>query len=785
MSVCNICAEKFNKTFRAIIKCSCDFECCRACVKTYIMDRIEDASCMSCKIVFGRQFMADNFEKTFMNNNYKVHRENILFEREMGMLEATQPHVENQIKMDNIMNQIKELNAEYQTLLNTPDKQLQKREFIRKCPNSNCHGFLSSSLKCALCEYWACGKCRELIGNTSSDKDNHICNEEILENVKFMEKDSKPCPKCSSMISKVSGCFKKNTSILMWDQSTKMSQDIKIGDVLIGDNGEPRTVNNICSGEDNMYEVAQNNGEKYVVNSKHTLVLKTVGIDDKIVEILVEDYMRLSNAQKNKLVGYKSQNGINYPEQEIELDPYILGLWLGDGTHTLPVIASEDIEIQKYVLDWCKNNDAELIHDEAVKFRIRRKGKTNGISNLRNPIGQSNSETCKGCTFRKMEICDIVKNDNREVYKNKTNPFMNNLRKYNLVGNKHIPKEYMMNSREVRLKLLAGLIDTDGSASNNGKRISIGQVNKNLSDQIATLARSLGYVVNRRTVQRKNVKCPGVERKDYKDNHIISMSSENLSDIPTILLRKLTQNSNTNKDYQKTSIIVKSIGRSTYYGWIVNDNHRFVLNDFTVVKNCDQMYCIECHTAFSWKTLRIETGVIHNPHFFEIQRFNNNGIIPRNPLDIQCGREIDNNFVAMFNITFKNPDLLRYCNGICRHIIHMRMVEQPRFRVYDRFDNLHLRISFMRNKINKEEFKKIIQKNEKDNQKNTELRNLIVMYILTMTDLIYRLNDNINSFYEIVEEINALRKYTNDYFIKIGNSYNSKKYFITTGFSFV
>jgi hypothetical protein len=171
---------------------------------------------MSCKTKWDRDFLNENFDKSFITKQYKKHREDILFEREIGMLQATQPYVEKEIKIENITNNLNALKREYEEKIKTLEEELikaktnsttsEKRKFIRKCPNNECQGFLSSSLKCELCKCWACSDCREMIGFTIDEKNNHECNKDILESVKLFEKDSKPCPKCAALICKTEGC---------------------------------------------------------------------------------------------------------------------------------------------------------------------------------------------------------------------------------------------------------------------------------------------------------------------------------------------------------------------------------------------------------------------------------------------------------------------------------------------------------------------------------------------------------------------------------------------------
>ena len=60
----------------------------------------------------------------------------------------------------------------------------------------------------------------------------------------------------------------------MWNGSIKMSQDIIVGDILVGDDGNPRIVQELCTGEDDLYYVHQNKGIDYIVSSKHKIVVK-------------------------------------------------------------------------------------------------------------------------------------------------------------------------------------------------------------------------------------------------------------------------------------------------------------------------------------------------------------------------------------------------------------------------------------------------------------------------------------------------------------------------------
>jgi hypothetical protein len=80
-------------------------------------------------------------------------------------------------------------------------EQTVKTNYIRECPNSECRGFINSEWNCGLCSTKICKSCYEII-----DTDKHTCNPDIIKSNKLIQKDSKPCPKCSAIIFRISGC---------------------------------------------------------------------------------------------------------------------------------------------------------------------------------------------------------------------------------------------------------------------------------------------------------------------------------------------------------------------------------------------------------------------------------------------------------------------------------------------------------------------------------------------------------------------------------------------------
>jgi hypothetical protein len=251
-----------------------------------------------------------------------------------------------------------------------------------------------------------------------------------------------------------------------------------------------------------------------------------------------------------------------------------------------------------------------------------------------------------------------------------------------------------------------------------------------------------------------------------------------------------------------STISVKELEIGNYYGWIVNDNHRFILSDFTVVKNCDQMWCTQCHTAFSWKTGALSTS-IHNPHYFEWMRNRGGGGQPRAAGDIICGQELTHHTPRQLEDLIKNKnhsnlyssvEQNKYYNGgfyvnykqnvrqfedLIRQVIHIRHVELPRFTVEHFNKNQELRVKYLCNEISEEDLKIQVQRNDKKNRKETEISNILRLIETMMTDIVYRVIDDLqkslpneHKFDEIIKEIDESREYCNNLFKDVAFTYN-------------
>ncbi len=161
------------------------------------------------------------------------------------------------------------------------------------------------------------------------------------------------------------GCLAAGTKVLMYDLTTKSVEDVLIGDVLMGPDAKPRKVLELFGGRSVMYKVAQKKGIDYIVNDQHKLVFEDQGRDtratvdgkriytgrehtDGLHIITAQDFYNGSwKSTERRFKGIKAS--LEFDAQEVQLDPYYLGLWLGDGTSRNAYITNVDAEISDYL----------------------------------------------------------------------------------------------------------------------------------------------------------------------------------------------------------------------------------------------------------------------------------------------------------------------------------------------------------------------------------------------------------------------------------------------------
>lgn len=411
-------------------------------------------------------------------------------------------------------------------------------------------------------------------------------------------------------------CSKKGTEVLLYNGEIKRVEEIKVGDLLMGDDSTPRHVTKLFQGREKLFKVQpQDHTAPYYVTGGHTLCLRyntrpsvkmengrwpryrvifaDTFIDENglskikqtnvnfsvgkyteegakelatkkceeltkqynllfpLHEVEVENYIKQSKTLNHRLVAYRT--GVEFEKYNSqEIDPYLLGAWLGDGTSADTSITNIDPEMIDYFY-----TEAEKMNMKITRFNDTEKRKGSMLYYF----------TAKGS------------------HKKGSNTFLNFLKNNNLIKNKHIPQNYKVNSRKNRLALLAGLIDTDGHYGNQSY-YEIYQKNERLAKDIVFVARSLGFWCHIRPVEKGCLYKGEMRMGTYQK---VTFGGDDLHELPILIPRKMAtlRLDRLAKDALHYKIEVTEDEEDDYYGFEVSgNNHRFLLGDFTVTHNC-------------------------------------------------------------------------------------------------------------------------------------------------------------------------------------------------------
>ena len=256
----------------------------------------------------------------------------------------------------------------------------------------------------------------------------------------------------------------------------KRMGDIQIGDLVITMDGTPAPVTGIYpQGVKPIYRMTFKDGAEVECCDDHLWYVKTYadranGRDWHVLPLKAfrESHQKQFTSGKVGKTCVPAVKPVQYPKRELPLDPYLLGVLIGDGgmTSTSLMISSEDVEILNAVRAVLPDG-LQLKHSAAYDYRISGK---HGA-----PKGQQGGGS--------------------------TNPVIQALRELGLWGKpsieKFIPADYLLADVESRISLLQGLCDTDGCpAGGHGTHVAFEVSSLRLAQDIIELVKSLGGVAS-------------------------------------------------------------------------------------------------------------------------------------------------------------------------------------------------------------------------------------------------------------------------------------------------
>ena len=421
------------------------------------------------------------------------------------------------------------------TISFSPDKQLTAWEDFCHCGHKFTKGFRGS----------ACPECNEL----REKKRKEEISLKIIEN--GLESDF-------GLDSGGGKCFGPDVEILMFDGSRKIAKNIVIGDLIMGPDSQPRRVERLTSGIAPMYKVTPTKGKPFTCNGKHMLPLKTTSKSYKHLEgnIQVEDYMEQTNGFRQAMKMWRT--GVDFSSKDATIDPYLVGLWLGDGfSHQNGIcVCNHEPEIKKWLDGYCdKKGYGKRIED--------------GSGCINYFMTNDNRKDAQGLVDLKTvrEMC-LVKNGISQEKR------------------KYVNKHFLTASRKSRLELLAGLLDADGHLHHGYFEILV--KSNQLADGVVFLAQSLGFQA---TTRIKKTNSP-MDKTHHLYYHRINISG-NVSEIPTKVKKKIASERKQVKNLLRVGFTVEQIDAGEYYGFEVSGNdHLIMLGDFTVSHNCIISFCV-------------------------------------------------------------------------------------------------------------------------------------------------------------------------------------------------
>lgn len=265
-------------------------------------------------------------------------------------------------------------------------------------------------------------------------------------------------------------------SLLLTPDGWRRIGEIGVGDFVIGSDGKPTQVIGVFpQGKKKVYRLTMTDGASTVACAEHLWQVETM--EDKRRNKpprVLETQEMIGNFQRDHQCRYELpllSAPVEFARQPVPIEPYSLGLLLGDGCisdKTSPSFTTSDTELVAALQAGLAEMNLNFRRKSAIDYVISNLLAGKGGSKfevIRNPLRQA---------LRGLELAGTVS------------------------ATKFIPESYLYNSAEVRLALLQGLLDTDGGpVTQEGRtcRIQYSTTSERLKNDLVFLVRSLGGVV--------------------------------------------------------------------------------------------------------------------------------------------------------------------------------------------------------------------------------------------------------------------------------------------------
>lgn len=385
--------------------------------------------------------------------------------------------------------------------------------------------------------------------------------------------------------------LEENTLVYKENESVKI-KDINIGDRIYGRDGELTTVIDKKTFKDQIqYKITLQDNREIECGGGHLWTVRDAKLKDIKLKTLSTEFLYENINKRKRGEKYKNRKDsywfiplnepVNYPEINLPIDPYFLGLWLGDGCSHRTAITTEDEEIVNYLYNLAEKEDLKV----TINYNI--------------------SKTCP--TYH------LTKGNGKNIDR----AFNDEFKKLNLFRNKHIPEIYLRASIEQRRALLDGLIATDGYIGKGGT-VDFSNSNKQLIDGVEKLARSLGIyckVTSRIPKYTHN----GTKREGKRAYRVFMRPEE----CPTTLTRKKETYDRAKKLYKNKGYVgIKNIEKlkikpSVCIG-VDNGDKLFIAGNYITTHNSFSIAGIMAHCYNFYNKKYYDEKYLNNPAPAEI-----------------------------------------------------------------------------------------------------------------------------------------------------------------------